>query len=89
MKATISLDGILSLIHAFSLDADSKRWLAEKLIEEVKEEKKAETYPCQYTIKELEHRLQKSSLDKTSARRFGVYLSILALEKRVLCCKVV
>ena len=40
MKATISLDGILSLIHAFSLDADSKRWLAEKLIEEVKEEKR-------------------------------------------------
>ena len=34
MKATISLDGLLDLIHAFSLTASNKRWLAEKLIEE-------------------------------------------------------
>lgn len=44
MKATISLDGILSLIHAFSLDADSKRWLAEKLVEETQPEKAKQNY---------------------------------------------
>lgn len=83
MKATISLDGILSLIHAFSLDADSKRWLAEKLIEEVKEEKKAETYPCQYTIKELEHRLQKS----VQSYQSGAYCTSEELRKRHPLCK--
>ena len=30
----ISLDGLLDLIHAFSLSAGNKRWLGEKLIEE-------------------------------------------------------
>ena len=34
MKATISLEGLLALIHAFSLSASNKRWLGEKLIEE-------------------------------------------------------
>ena len=34
MKATISLEGLLALIHTFSLSASNKRWLAEKLIEE-------------------------------------------------------
>lgn len=34
MKAMISLDGLLDLIHAFSLSASNKRWLGEKLIEE-------------------------------------------------------
>ena len=38
MKATISLDEILTLIHNFSLSASNKRWLAEKLIEEAREE---------------------------------------------------
>ena len=36
MKATISLEGLLALIHTFSLSASNKRWLAEKLIEEAK-----------------------------------------------------
>ena len=34
MKGTISLEGLLALIHTFSLSASNKRWLAEKLIEE-------------------------------------------------------
>lgn len=38
MKATISLDGLLALIHEFSLSASNKRWLAEKLIEEARAE---------------------------------------------------
>lgn len=41
MKATISLDGILSVIHAFSLNADNKRWLGEKLLEEARKEETA------------------------------------------------
>lgn len=38
MKATISLDGILSFIHSLSLSASNKRWLGEKLIEEAQKE---------------------------------------------------
>ena len=38
MKATMSLEGLLALIHEFSLSASNKRWLAEKLIEEAREE---------------------------------------------------
>lgn len=38
MKATISLNGILSAIHALSLSADNKRWLGEKLLEEARQE---------------------------------------------------
>ena len=32
MKATISLEGLLALIHGLSLSASNKRWLGEKLI---------------------------------------------------------
>lgn len=38
MKATISLDGILSFIHSLSLSSSNKRWLGEKLIEEAQRE---------------------------------------------------
>ena len=41
MKATISLEGLLDLIHAFSLSASNKRWLAEKLIEEAHKEEES------------------------------------------------
>ena len=34
----MSLEGLLALIHEFSLSANNKRWLAEKLIEEAREE---------------------------------------------------
>ena len=55
MKATISLEGLLDLIHAFSLSASNKRWLAEKLIEEAqKEEESGRKRPLDELIKELE-----------------------------------
>ena len=38
MKATISLEGLLALIHGLSLSASNKRWLGEKLIEEARKE---------------------------------------------------
>ncbi len=38
MKATVSLDGILSFIHSLSLSTNNKKWLAEKLLEEVERE---------------------------------------------------
>lgn len=38
MKATISLNAILSFIHSLSLSASNKRWLGEKLIEEAQQE---------------------------------------------------
>ena len=41
MKATISLEGLLTLIHTFSLSASNKRWLAEKLIEEAQKEEES------------------------------------------------
>ena len=36
MNAMISLDGILSFIHALSLNASNKQWLGEKLLEEAR-----------------------------------------------------
>ena len=44
MKATISLDGLLGLIHELSLSASNKRWLGEKLIEEAREEETKPSY---------------------------------------------
>lgn len=38
MKATISLEGLLALIHGLSLSVSNKRWLGEKLIEEAQKE---------------------------------------------------
>ena len=42
MKATISLEGLLSFINGLSLSANNKRWLAEKLIEEARKEEETE-----------------------------------------------
>ena len=53
MKATISLEGLLALIHGLSLSASNKRWLGEKLIEGSREDA-----PCQYTVEEMQQRLQ-------------------------------
>ena len=44
MNAMISLDGILSFIHALSQNASNKQWLGEKLIEEAKEERAKQSY---------------------------------------------
>ena len=44
MKATISLDSLLSFIHSLSLTAGNKRWLGERLIEEARQEKEEQSY---------------------------------------------
>lgn len=44
MKAMMSLDGLLDLINTFSLSASNKRWLAERLIEEAREEESKPTH---------------------------------------------
>ena len=40
MKANVllNMDSLLSFIHSLSLSASNKRWLAEKLLEETREE---------------------------------------------------
>lgn len=50
MNATVSLEGILQMLRPLS--ADSKRWLADKLIEESKKDA-----PCQYTVEEMQQQL--------------------------------
>ena len=46
MKATISLEGLLALIHGLSLSASNKRWLGEKLIEEARKETQSTSIPA-------------------------------------------
>ena len=46
MKATISLEGLLALIHGLSLSASNKRWLGEKLIEEARKETQSASIPA-------------------------------------------
>ena len=50
MNATLSMESILQMLQ--SLSADNKRWLAERLYEESREE-----VPCQYTAEEMRQRL--------------------------------
>ena len=38
MKASVSLNGILSFINSLSLSAGNKQWLGERLIEEARKE---------------------------------------------------
>ncbi len=61
MKATISIsrNDLWKMIQAMSLNTDNKLWLGEKLIEEARKEV-AETAPCQYSVEELERRLDES-----------------------------
>ncbi len=40
MDITVSLDTILNFLHSFSLSADNKKWIADHLYEEAKEEMK-------------------------------------------------
>ena len=37
-NALLNMDSLLSFIHSLSLSASNKRWLAEKLLEETREE---------------------------------------------------
>lgn len=43
MKASVSLNGILSFINSLSLSAGNKQWLGERLIEEARKELLEET----------------------------------------------
>ena len=40
MEVTTTLDSILNFLHTFSLSADNKKWIADHLYEEAKEEMK-------------------------------------------------
>ena len=50
MDVTLSMESILQMLQPLS--ADNKRWLAERLYEESREEA-----PCQYTAEEMRQRL--------------------------------
>lgn len=39
MKATITLDGIWAFLQSLSLDNNNKRWLADKLLADIRQEK--------------------------------------------------
>ncbi len=43
MEATISLDGILAFLRSLSLSDGNKEWLASRLIEDVKTDKKTKS----------------------------------------------
>ena len=63
MNATVSLEGILQMLRPLS--ADSKRWLASKLYEEVEEE---EEHLTPYTMEELHARIERSLADAKAGR---------------------
>ena len=63
MNATVSLEGILQMLRPLS--ADSKRWLASKLYEEVEEE---EEHLTPYTIEEINAWIDESEADFAAGR---------------------
>ena len=63
MNATVSLEGILQMLRPLS--ADSKRWLASKLYEEVEEE---EEHLTPYTMEEINAWIDESEADFAAGR---------------------
>ena len=63
MNATVSLEGILQMLRPLS--ADSKRWLASKLYEEVEEE---EEHLTPYTMEEINDWIDESEADFAAGR---------------------
>ena len=63
MNATVSLEGILHMLRPLS--ADSKRWLASKLYEEVEEE---EEHLTPYTMEEINAWIDESEADFAAGR---------------------
>ena len=63
MNATVSLEGILQMLRPLS--ADSKRWLASKLNEEVEEEEERLT---PYTMEEINAWIDESEADFAAGR---------------------
>ena len=53
MNATVSMDALYTFLKSLSLGSDNERWLGEKLIEGSREDA-----PCQYTVEEMQQRLQ-------------------------------
>ena len=53
MNATVSMDALYTFLKSLSLGSDNERWLGEKLIEGSKEDA-----PCQYTVEQMQQRLQ-------------------------------
>ena len=64
MEATVSLDYLWKLIQ--SLSPDNKRWLADKLYEEVEEEEKQRLTP--YTMEEINARIERSRANIKAGR---------------------
>ena len=56
MEGTISIDKLWTFIQSMSLSADNQRWLADRLIENSKKNESA----SQYTIEELNKRIDKA-----------------------------
>lgn len=83
MKETVSLESVWNL--AQSLSDANKRWLADRLYEEVVEQRQesATHYPCQYTADELEQRLSQS----VQSYRDGQYCTSDELRKRHPLCE--
>lgn len=52
MNVTLSMEYILKMLQP--LNADNKRWLGERLIEDAQSESYA---PCQYTVEEMENHI--------------------------------
>ena len=74
MNATVSLEGILQMLRPLS--ADSKRWLASKLYEEVEEE---EEHLTPYTMEEINAWLDESEAELEA----GEYLTAEAANQEV------
>ena len=53
MNATVSMDALYTFLKSLSLGSDNERWLGEKLIEGSREDA-----PCQYSVEEMQQRLQ-------------------------------
>ena len=53
MNATVSMDALYTFLKSLSLGSDNERWLGEKLIEGSREDA-----PCQYTVEQMQQRLQ-------------------------------
>ena len=81
MNATISLDGLLSFIRSLALSPRNKEWLAEKLIEDARQEQAGA--PCQYTVEQLQQRLEQSM----QSYREGHYCTSDELRKRHATCE--
>ena len=73
MESIISLDALYNFLHSLPLTDSNKIWLAEKLMEDVKDDQP----PCRYTVEEMRQRIRESE------RRFarGEYVTEEEMEE--------